>query len=185
MRVGAAWRLLLLGLCLFATSCGRDNAAGPVAPLATPSPSPSITTYTLVSDPRGLVLDTSLLSVQALISPLTGGTISVLGHSLKVPAGAVTVPTLFTMVVLPTGFIEVDLRALLPDLFGTVITTFNKPLKLTLHYRRTTDVVDPSRLVIVHINGTEYEPLRSTVDPTKKTVTAKLRHFSKYAMAQN
>ena len=128
------------------------------------------------------------LDVSAVIGP-AGGIIKVLGHKLVIPKDAVTLPTLFTMQVLTTGFIEVELTATRTDLLGQVIDVgalgFNKPVALRLTYKRSPDTLDPTKLVIVHVDGTTLTALPSKVNTDQKTVSAKLRHFSKYAMASN
>jgi hypothetical protein len=130
-----------------------------------------------------------LLSIQGLIGWL-GGVLELNGHSLAVPVGAVQLPTLFVMSTPSTTVIDVDLQALLPTLFNKLLDVgglgFRKPVTVTLSYARATNVTDPSRLYIARIlpDGT-YEKIPSTVDTKKKTVSAKLDHFSKYCMASN
>lgn len=178
-------RSFVLSAMLVASACAQDRPAEtPLAPTVTPSLSATTTTYTLVHDAKPLRLLTSQLTLSTLIGP-TGGKVSLLGHVLTVPKGAVTVPTIFTMLVLPTGFIEVELAALLPILGTDVGGSFTKPVTLKLTYKRSPDAIDPARLLIVRVNGTEYEPLVSTVNIDAEAVSAKLTHFSKYAMAQN
>ena len=119
---------------------------------------------------------------------IKGGEITVLSHTLAVPRGAVLEPTAFRMRVAPTVRVEVELTAVI-EKAGSVIDVgsdgFEKPVSLSLSYARATNVKDPSRLKIVLLNddGSIKEVLPSTVDTKKKTVTAKLPHFSRYAMA--
>jgi hypothetical protein len=122
---------------------------------------------------------------------ISGGTISVAGITVDVPAGAVTVPTLFTVFALPTPVIDASLTAVIPQWLGRVLDIgergFNKPVTITMSYAQATNVVDPSKLVIVYYNYDEnrLEALPSTVDTVRKTVSARTRHFSKYGMASN
>jgi hypothetical protein len=112
----------------------------------------------------------------------------VAGITLTVPAGAVTVPTLFTVLALPTPVIDASLTALVPQLLsGLNVTTFKKPVTITMSYSRATNVVDANRLVIVYYNyeSNRLEALPSTVDLVNKTVSAQTTHFSKYGMASN
>lgn len=179
-----AWAALFF--CVFAaTSC--DQSRAPESPVA-PSSSVASTSYTLVNDPLPLSLSPSELISTKLIG-LTGGSISLLGHSITVPYGAVATPTFFTIAVLPTGYVEVQLLALAPSLFGSLVNVgengFKKPVTLTLTYSRSTQNLDPSRLLILYVDGSEQEPVPSVVDPVAKTVSAQLQHFSKYCMASN
>ena len=101
-----------------------------------------------------------------------------------------TIPTLFTLVALPTPEVDVLATATITDVLGKVVDVgelgFKRPVTLTLTYYRATNVDDPKRLVIVYFrpNG-KLEVLDSNVDYKRYTVTAKLKHFSKYGMASN
>ena len=181
-------RVAPLALLLLAVASCND-----ITPTAVPNfevqaaKSTSTSSYTVIEEslPKDLLPGVSL----SAIIGITGGNISLAGHVLHVPAGAVTVPTLFTMVVPLNGYVEVDLSATVTDILGNVIqvTKFSKPLTLTLTYARAkTNVTDPSRLFIAYMpNGdhSKLEKLPSTVSTTNLTVSAKLDHFSKYCMA--
>lgn len=170
--------VFVLGSC-DDSSTVADNPFSPVTIQA----SKGGDTYTFVN--AGYAL-TNPLSVSKLID-ITGGEITVLGHTLSVPAGAVATLTIFTMTALPGGKIEVDLLALAPILLTDIgVLGFNKPVTLTLSYAGTPDNVDPKRLVIVHVrtNG-DIEPRKTTVDKKDRTASAKLDHFSKYCLASN
>lgn len=144
--------------------------------------------YSLVHD--GLTLDVAE-SVSATIGR-EGGQLSLLGHTLAVPHGAVSEPTQFTLTVLPTGYVEVDLTATVSTLLGGVLDVgsrgFRKPVALSLTYSRATGVPDPSRLLIVHAKGPagyeELVPVPSRVDERTEVVKAELEHFSRYVLAQ-
>ena len=155
----------------------------PVTDLLRPPPPGPFTLIT--EEPRIGDLDlTKLITV-------SGGVVSVAGITIDVPAGAVTAPTLFTVLALPTPTIDASLTALVPQLFGRVLNIgeigFRKPVTITMSYARATNVVDPSKLVIVYYNYDEnkLEALPSTVDTVRKTVSAQTDHFSKYGMASN
>lgn len=119
-----------------------------------------------------------------------GGTISVAGHVLTVPAGAVSRPTRFTMAVVNDGYVEVELNATVPQSRGPGIDVgekgFDRPVTLQLNYAWAAGDVDASRLQIVWVKEDgSLETLSSTADSGTKTVTADLDHFSKYAIGQN
>ena len=62
---------------------------------------------------------------------------------------------------------------------------FEKPVTISLSYDKLY-IRDPSKLFILRYNENgQHEKLPSVVDTRKKTVSAKLDHFSKYAMASN
>jgi len=185
---------VLAAVVVFGTSCD----AGQKGPAETPFSPPSADllsldplfqadnyTFTLITERLDFPL--SGFKVSKVIG-LGGGSITLLGHTLTVPAGAVTVPTLFLMVALPTPVVDVELTATVTDLLGRVLNVgskgFRKPVTLTLTYDRATNVTDPSKLFIVYLNGSESESLPSTVNQANKTVTAQLQHFSAYAMAE-
>jgi hypothetical protein len=144
--------------------------------------------YTLVQAP--LLPAPGDLSISGLIS-VGGGQLSLLGHTINVPAGAVDRPTLFALTVLPTGYIEVNLVASVTDLLGGLLDVggqgFLKPVPVTLSYDRATNVVDPSRLTILRVNSLlgygRYEVMPSRIDRSSRTVTTELDHFSRYVIA--
>src|SRR5438477_6400994 len=73
--------------------------------------------YTLVEG--GLPTDLGTLQLSQLIGPM-GGSLTLAGHVLTVPAGAVTEPTLFTLTLGTRGYVEVGLKAT-REIFGTVV----------------------------------------------------------------
>lgn len=175
--------LAALCLALVAVSCDRPQTTESAVNTAVSFGSVDQSEYRLVRDV--LPLPVPDLSLSSIIGT-GGGQISLLGHSLQVPAGAVAVPTIFTMTVLTNGYVEVDLTAVVSSLLGSVDVGekgFNKPVTLTLTYARSPDTLDPSKLLIVYVDGKKLEPLASTVNRATKTVSAQLSHFSKYAMA--
>ena len=171
-------------LALFAASCGEPSRIS--APPVTAQHA-TATSYTLLPDALPLTLNLDDLVSSKLIG-LSGGSVSLLGHTISVPSGAVTTPTFFTLAILPTGKVEVDLLALAPNLLGKYMSVgqygFNKPVTLTLTYARSGDV-DPSKLVIVYESSTGFQPLPTTVNTTAKTASAQLSHFSQYGLASN
>ena len=177
--------VLLLALSIAGCDLQETGPSAPEAPIAATTP---ITvdglSFNLINDLSGLIQN---VTTSKLIG-LDGGSITLLGHTLTVPLGAVTKPTLFVMIVGSDGIVSVDLFAFSIDLLGRRIDIggrgFNKPVDLSLYYGRS-QVSDPSKLFIAHIEGSRITPLPSTVNTTKKTVSTKLEHFSKYAMMSN
>ena len=169
------------------TSCDRSDSPSD-SPLAPPSADllglfQQNYSFTLINESVLPPLD---LRASELIG-LAGGSVTLMGHTLTVPAGAVSVPTLFTLVALPTPNIDVDASASVTGLLGQVLDVgsfgFKKPVTLTLTYSRATNVTNPNKLFIVYFGANGAERLASTVNSTAKTVSTKLNHFSKYGMA--
>jgi hypothetical protein len=130
-----------------------------------------------------------LLGISNILGIL-GGTLNVGGHTLVVPAGAVLQPTLFTMLRLPSPYIQVQLTAVSGNLFNLIDIGgrgFEEPVQLSLSYANAIGVTDPSHLRIAELkwNGTLGEVLPTTYDATNKTVTAYLPHFSSWVIICN
>lgn len=195
-RIGA---LALAAIVVSGISCSQDVAAPQLEPAPTETEllgldgllggllGPSeVGDYTLVQERLGLPLD---LDVSKIIG-INGGSISLLGHTITVPAGAVDRPVLFTLLLARPGYVEVELDATISGLFGRIIDVgergFEKPVALTLTYSRATNVSDPSKLVILRLlPGGAIEEMPSTLDTQSRTVTAQLDHFSRYCLAAN
>jgi hypothetical protein len=123
------------------------------------------------------------------IFSILGGVLSLDGHGIAVPRGAVLRPTLFTMETVAGPVVDVDLNAFQSNLLNRLLERlgmFNRPVTVELSYAAATNVTDPSRLVVVrlHDDGT-YELLPTRIDQQRKVISAELDHFSKYAMASN
>lgn len=193
MRFPRTWRWVAVAVALAVTSCS-DFPAGPeiVAPEAVDVEIPSRLSALLLDDfvqSAPLPTDPLLLTKSVTIGP-AGGIIRLHNHQLRVPRNAVLNPTIFTMTVVNTGFIGVDLTALeLPEGLGlpTVVTTFRRPLLLTLSFARSRDrkQIVPADLGIVHVDGLSLTPVPATIVVNRKWVRARLSHFSKYMMASN
>lgn len=188
--------LAVLGLLAIA-NCNADTTAP-----ATPS---TTDTDALLSNPFDLLRsddggDYTFIQENPLfpLPPLTvsqligvsGGTLNVMGHSLVVPAGAVSRPTLFTMTLPRLGYVEVELHATVTDLLGRLIDVgasgFDRPVTLSMTYARATNVDDPRDLVILHkLGNNKYEVIPSVLNQSTKRLTAQLEHFSGYCMASN
>jgi hypothetical protein len=157
--------------------------------------------YTLITEPAQTTKTRTLLgwlvkTVEATLAKLLGidgGVLALLDHVLSVPQGAVTEPTIFSMTVIQSGYVEVELTATPKSLLSTLFfwrkveeVQFNVPVELSLSYARATNVTDPSRLKIMRVKADgNHEILPSTVDPVNRTVTAELDHFSRYCMIAN
>jgi hypothetical protein len=110
-----------------------------------------------------------------------GYTIRFNGGSLTVPAGAVSAPTVFNVVLRTHPYIAADLTA--STLFGRSVSTFPVPLTLTLSYASAGQtVVDPSHISIFWMqNGLLVEREPTTANAAARTVSASITHFSEYS----
>lgn len=140
--------------------------------------------------------------VTGLIGTL-GGTLSLAGHTLQVPAGSVLEPTLFSLQVMDNGYVEIELRATLIQriwrwLLGLIFRIidvgslgFEKPVTIEMTYSYANNVEDPRDLVILRMQDDDpnhekpHELIPSEVDVERKVVRAQLDHFTKYCMASN
>lgn len=182
--------LLLLVVASFAACDTQDQSPSPTGPdqLLGGLLGGGSARYTLVRDP--ILSGVPSLQLSEVIG-VSGGTISLLGHTLTVPPGAVNQPSVFTLLVLPTGYVEVDLTATVSGLLGNLLNIgaqgFSTPVPVTLSYSRATNVKNPEDLTVVYLPGLlgyrNIQPVPSQVDTVNKTVTAELRHFSRYALA--
>ncbi|HEX6066994.1 MAG TPA: hypothetical protein VFZ04_22315 [Longimicrobiales bacterium] len=124
--------------------------------------------------------------VTGLVLP-TGGSISIDGHTLKVPAGAIDQATWFSMQVVEASVVHVRLKAW-RAIDGAAVTQFpSVPVELTLD-ASPIEKLDPTGLVIVYLRDGTYdgarEEVRSIVNQNDWTVTGYLTHFSSYALAR-
>lgn len=124
--------------------------------------------------------------VRQKIDPDVGGELTLLGHTLTVPAGAVDRPTMFVLSVLAGTEIQVELIAYDPDLYEDVGGKgFNIPVQLALSYAEA-DIDDPESLTIVHVEADgEKIVIDSEVDTENQVVRAELTHFSRYGLCSN
>ena len=183
MFVPRSLRFAVAALAIAAISCDKL----PNEPAAFPEPSNAVVIDGFTIAREKLPRPTPTLTASSMIGP-AGGTVHVLGHSLLVPPGAVTNPTLFTIAAQPTGLIEVELTAIEFPEFGAPapVDQFERPVQLSLNYARSPDrAIMRMTGVIIHVDGTDATLVRSRIRPAQKRIVATLWHFSRYMMASN
>ena len=114
-----------------------------------------------------------------------GGTISVGGHTLEIPRGAVEENTVFVMEVVAGTSLVVDLSAYEAD-DGDRVDKFDRDLTLTLSYAGWVSDSDADELRNVYLfQDAEHllVPLESWLDMNERTVSSPIDHFSQYGMA--
>jgi hypothetical protein len=135
-------------------------------------------------------LPATVRSVSAEIGP-DGGVLVLAGpagtaHTLTVPAGAVNERLRFEMTLSDGNDIMVDLAAYRlkgrPEEVGHL--GFKKPVLLSLSYAFAAPGLDPSRLSIVYLVGRAVKEQLPTRAGNGRFVVGELRHFSRYAVAE-
>ena len=153
---------------------GLAGAASCETPTIPPEQDPQ--NFTLASCPT-----TVSQTTQALIGPL-GGTLSLAGTVIGIPSGALTEPTLITLTIPASQYMEIDVRA--NDLLSFV---FNKPIGIRLDYSRCTDpALDTQRLSVWHIDTQSkalLENMGGTDNKSANTIDFTTGHLSNYAIA--
>lgn len=180
----ASRMLLLVMAAVLSCSPDRGDQNSPVTPLEGPRVEAAAkTSYYRITE---VLPDPVPMLELSQVVGLLGGELTVAGHKLTVPAGAVSTPTLFTVRAMNNGYIELELSAVVDGLLGVINvgeSGFDKPVTVTMTYARATNVTDPQRLKVIRLkdNG-RHEILPTTVGPNGLTISAKLDHFSRYAM---
>lgn len=172
-------RLTLTALAAAFTACSE-----PTAP--PPSASPFLFPLPDLSGPGLVECRTDVSESASLDLDALGGTVSVGGYSVTVPAGALPDLGLFnvSLTVPASKYVEVELRV-----NGLPHFTFVQPVTVVIDYSRCTrNDIDREPLRVWHI-----EPLTNLFlseidgvvdDKVARTVTFTTGHFSGYAVAQ-
>ena len=131
--------------------------------------------FTLLSCPTSETRTT-----QALIGPL-GGTLSLGGTIIGIPSGALSAPTLITLTIPASQYMEIDVRA--NDLLSFV---FNKPIGVRLDYSRCTSPETAAKLGVWHIDAQTkalLENMGGTDNKSQRYIDFSTGHLSNYAIA--
>lgn len=149
--------------------------------------------YAEVAAPRAGVFDGGyrLVTRRSFQSSVTvmavlgsgGGTLSVNGNTLQVPAGALAQATTFTMSTVSGMTVGVSLSAK-ETRTGAAVTAFDTPLRLSLSYANA-KVTNPNNLKIAWlVNGQIVAVQASAVDKAHKLVSSSLYHFSDWGVSE-
>jgi hypothetical protein len=125
--------------------------------------------------------DPTVGTVTAVIDE-KGGSLSIGGTTLDVPAGAVSGPTTF-VVNRPNGELSYDFTATRRTLNDVGSAGFAVPLKLTISYGRVQRNMSAPTIVWIRPDG-HAEALATRVDKANRTMTAQITHFSIYGGAE-
>lgn len=174
--------LPVLAAALFVSGCERAELPG----------APSVPEFSargaaaLHRVPGRVPAEVATTAVQVISA--AGGSVELAGHRLVVPAGAVARPTRFSLKLVESGFVEVDLHAVQSSGVGADLDVgkrgFATPVTLQLSYELAAELDNPGAVVIAWVKpeGT-LQPLRSSHDRERRTITAELDHFSRYVLA--
>jgi hypothetical protein len=143
-------------------------------PPGTPPPNPG--SFSLVACPT-----TTTLRTQELIG-LGGGLVDLAGTTIAIPDGALRLPTLITLTIPASEFMEIDVRA-----NNLTSFLFREPIAVRLDYSRCTDPTLATRPVTVW----EIDPQTKRLiefkggvdDKASRSITFTTEHLSVYAIA--
>jgi len=114
---------------------------------------------------------------------LLGGVVSLGGNSVALPVGAVSLPTLITLRVPASSYVEVDVTA-----NQLVSFLFRRPVSITIDYSRCpSEATAGKTLTVWHIDRQTkalLEPMGGVDDPVRRRITFETGHLSGYAIAQ-
>lgn len=112
-----------------------------------------------------------------------GGVVSSGGNAVALPFGAVSLPTLITLRVPSSTYVEVDVTA--NDLLSFI---FRRPVSITIDYSRCPMAATAgAALTVWHIDPETkalLEPMGGLDDPIQRRITFVTGHLSGYAIAQ-
>jgi hypothetical protein len=142
-----------------------------------PTPPPDPSTARLVVCPT-----TTTRSTQAIIGPL-GGLVNLGNTIVGIPAGALSVPTLITVTIPASQYMEVRVQA--NDI--TELFRFNKDIGIRIDYSRCTDpALATTKVNVWHIREDTKELLEfmgGVDNKSNRTVEFSTDHLSAYAVA--
>jgi hypothetical protein len=168
----AKTRLATLAVLLLAISCGEGRATAP----KTLSSRNENSGPSLVECPTN-----ESTTAQALVG-LLGGTVQIGATSISIPSGALIAPTLISVTVPASNYMEIDVSAV-----GFTSFLFQKPVSVTIDYSRCNrSDIDQQPLHVWHINPLTKELLEDmggSDDKTARRITFTTGHLSGYAVA--
>lgn len=163
-------RRLLVAIALFSLGCSDSSITNPLLRSEN-------------SPPKLVVCPTSQTLTNTFVaSPLLGGSLTLAGTTVSVPAGAVSVPTTFVVTIPASPYMEIEVHALGLDSF-----LFATPATITIDYSRcSTSNVDTEVLSAWHIDTETHaflEDMGGSDDKVLNRFTFSTGHLSGYALA--
>lgn len=138
---------------------------------------------TFPTGPKLLVCPTSTtLTGVFLADPILGGSLSLGGTTVSIPAGAVSLPQLFVVTIPASKYMEVDVTAQ-----GLTSFLFNQPATITIDYSRCSlSATENKQLKVYHIDTLTkalLENMNATDDKAARKITFQTGHLSGYGVA--
>jgi hypothetical protein len=113
---------------------------------------------------------------------LLGGTVQIGATNISIPSGALTAPTLISVTVPASPYMEIDVSAV-----GFTSFLFQKPVSVTIVYSRCNrSDIDQQPLHVWHIDPVTkqlLEDMGGSDDKTARRITFTTGHLSGYAVA--
>jgi len=161
-------------ILLTSASCGEKSGTEPQAPSeALFSGAPS-----LIQCPTSQ----TLRSLPTLVLPLVESIVSIGNTSITIPAGAVLSPTLITVTVPASKYMEISVRA-----NNLTHFIFQQPVEVTIDYSRCTrSDIDRAPVEVWYINVLTkqmIENMGGVDDKANRRITFRTGHLSNYAVA--
>ena len=170
--------LIVLALTAVATACENQTVAPPINEIHVPQP------LFLYDDkvPKLLTCPVNqTTSASGLLTPL-GGSLSLGGHRIEVPVGALQLPVLITLTEPASSYMEISVHVAGVDYFE-----FELPVTLTISYDRCSrSNIERESLqawYIDEVTKTLLENLGGYDNKLARTVTFRTGHLSGYALA--
>jgi hypothetical protein len=138
---------------------------------------------TVSTGPRLLNCPNYVPQVATLVAdPILGGTLTLAGTTVSVPAGAVSSLTTLIVTIPVSQYMEIDVSAQ-----GLTSFLFNTPVTITVDYSRCTSPKSYNKTLDAwHINTVTkefIEDMNGTDDKAARKVTFQTGHLSGYALA--
>jgi hypothetical protein len=161
-------------ILLASASCGDKGGTEPEAP----SEALFFGAPSLVQCPTS----ETLRSLPTLVLPLVESIVSVGGTSIRIPAGSVLSPTLITVTVPASKYMEISVRA-----NNLTHFIFQQPVEVTIDYSRCTrSDIDRAPVEAWYINAFTKQMLENmggVDDKANRRITFSTGHLSNYAIA--
>ena len=162
-----------------AAALGACADASPTA--SDPAPPVALSTTSDTADQPLECPVSTTRSTSGLVTAL-GGTVTLGGHSVHVPVGAVLGPTTLTLIEPASNHMEIAVHA-----GGAEHFSFLAPVTITISYARCTRAnIDKDSLTVWHVDeetGAFLEHMGGTDDKDARTVTFGTDHLSGYVIA--
>ena len=135
------------------------------------------------TSPKLLVCPTTTpLSGVFLADPILGGSLTLGGTTVSIPAGAVSTPQLFVLTIPASKYMEIDVTAQ-----GLTSFLFNQPATITIDYSRcSVSATENKQLKVYHIHTLTkalLENMNATDDKAARKITFETGHLSGYGVA--